>query len=196
MRERWNAARAITSVSIETDTVTDMRGPRLEATDWHDLYTAHAQTLYHYVVRRVGESVAEDIVADAFLETWRIRDRYNSNVAQSRSWLFGVATNKIRHHYRAEARRLKAAARNIAAEASTVSNDPADLGWTLDSQLALALSNLRPEEREVILLVAWAELTPLEISRVLDLPPATVRTRLFRARTALKRSYPQVLDRP
>ncbi|MBM9838660.1 sigma-70 family RNA polymerase sigma factor [Rhodococcus hoagii] len=182
-------------MSIETDTKPDTRGPWLEATDWQDLYSAHAQSLYRYVVRRVGESAAEDIVADAFLEAWRIRDRYNANIAQSRSWLFGVATNKIRHYYRAEARRLKAAARNIAAEGPTVSNDPADLGWTLDSQLALALSNLRIEEREVMLLVAWGDLTPLEISRVLGLTPATVRTRLFRARTALKRSYPQVLDR-
>jgi hypothetical protein len=65
IRERWSVTWAIQSVSIETETDTDTRGPRLEAADWHDLYTAHAQSLYHYVVRRVGESAAEDIVADA-----------------------------------------------------------------------------------------------------------------------------------
>jgi RNA polymerase sigma-70 factor (ECF subfamily) len=52
--------------------------------------------------------------------------------------------------------------------------------------LAAGLAALRPEERDVLLLVAWAALRPVEIAAALDLDVQTVRTRLHRARTRLR----------
>lgn len=48
------------------------------------------------------------------------------------------------------------------------------------------VAELRVEEREVLLLTAWAELTRAEIAVALDVPVATVRTRLHRARARLR----------
>jgi RNA polymerase sigma-70 factor (ECF subfamily) len=52
--------------------------------------------------------------------------------------------------------------------------------------LADGLAALRPEERDVLLLVAWADLRPVEIAAALDLNVQTVRTHLHRARTKLR----------
>jgi RNA polymerase sigma factor (sigma-70 family) len=52
--------------------------------------------------------------------------------------------------------------------------------------LARALSALPPDEREVLLLVAWEELTPAQAAAALGVPQGTAPSRLYRARTALR----------
>ena len=49
-----------------------------------------------------------------------------------------------------------------------------------------AVRALPPEEREVLLLVAWEQLTPAQAALVLGIPPGTARSRLHRARAALR----------
>jgi RNA polymerase sigma factor (sigma-70 family) len=62
--------------------------------------------------------------------------------------------------------------------------------------VAAALAALSPEEREVLLLYAWAELNYDEIARALDLPVGTVRSRLNRARGKAADSLAAVLTSP
>jgi RNA polymerase sigma factor (sigma-70 family) len=45
---------------------------------------------------------------------------------------------------------------------------------------------LPPDEREVLLLVGWEQLTPAEAAAVLGIPRGTARSRLYRARAALR----------
>jgi RNA polymerase sigma-70 factor (ECF subfamily) len=52
--------------------------------------------------------------------------------------------------------------------------------------LERALASLTEEHREIILLVAWEQLSPAEIAQSLQMPPGTVRSRLHRARSALR----------
>ncbi len=49
-----------------------------------------------------------------------------------------------------------------------------------------AIGALPPAERDVLLLVAWEQLTPAQAARVLGVPPGTARSRLHRARAALR----------
>lgn len=56
----------------------------------------------------------------------------------------------------------------------------------LQPRLAAALADLRREEREVLLLHAWAELSDTEIAESLSLPVGTVKSRLSRAREHLR----------
>lgn len=52
--------------------------------------------------------------------------------------------------------------------------------------LAAALAELRLEEREVLLLHAWAQLSDTEIAEALSLPPGTAKSRLSRAREHMR----------
>jgi RNA polymerase sigma-70 factor (ECF subfamily) len=105
--------------------------------------------------------------------------------------LYGIATNLLRRHARAEVRALRAMVRDGGRRADvpdgpdTVAAHRADAG-SQARRLAEALAGLRDEERDVLLLVAWAGLQPVEVAHALDLKVATVRTRLHRARTALR----------
>jgi RNA polymerase sigma factor (sigma-70 family) len=161
-----------------------------EPDDLAGLYDRHARQLHGYLARRVGPEAADDLVAEAFLVVWERRHAFDPERAGVRAWLYGVATNLLRHHARSEVRRLRAWARHGGAaspsdDVSARVASRADAG-ALSARLAEAIAALRVEERDVLLLVAWADLTPAEIAEVRGIPVATVRTRLHRARTKLR----------
>lgn len=154
------------------------------------LYDAHARDLHRYLARRLDTETADDLVAETFLVAWEQRARYDPARGVARAWLFGIATNLLRRHARVEAATLRAMARDagraaVAEQEDTASAARVDAGRAARS-LAAGLAELRAEERDVLLLVAWAALRPVEIATALDLDVRTVRTRLHRARTRLR----------
>src|SRR5262245_5262828 len=83
---------------------------------WFDL---HVDAVYRYVARRVGAHTARDVVADTFRVALEHFGEYDPSRGSERSWLFGIATNLVRRHWRTEERRLRthstaAAARTVA----------------------------------------------------------------------------------
>src|SRR5262249_1525570 len=76
------------------------------------LYDRHARSLYNYCFRRVGNrETAHDLLSMTFLEAWRRRDKELPS-DKVLPWLYGIATNVVRHQYRAE-RRFAAALRRL-----------------------------------------------------------------------------------
>src|SRR3954453_4264094 len=84
------------------------------------LFDAHAAALRRYLARRVGTEPANDLVAETFLVALRRRESYRPELGTARSWLYGIATNLLRHHVRSELRALHATAR-LANAGETVS---------------------------------------------------------------------------
>ncbi|PRX50472.1 RNA polymerase sigma-70 factor (ECF subfamily) [Prauserella shujinwangii] len=154
------------------------------------LYDAHARGLHRYLSRRLAPATADDLVAETFLAAWAGRADYDPARGTARAWLYGIATNLLRRHARQEVRGLRALARANGRAAITEPLDTAAAS-RVDAEEVLGtvagtLAGLRREERDVLLLVAWAELTPAEAADALGIPPRTARTRLHRARTRLR----------
>ncbi|MBP2322793.1 RNA polymerase sigma-70 factor (ECF subfamily) [Kibdelosporangium banguiense] len=155
-----------------------------------ELYDEYARPLHGYLSKRVGPDVADDLVAETFLLLWQNRERYDPSRASPRAWLYGMASNVLRGHVRTEVRRLRAWTRHGAREVPGIDLssrvvDIADAA-TLAGKLAAAVAKLRVEERDVLLMVAWGDLAPVEIAEVLDVPVGTVRSWLHRARSRLR----------
>ena len=140
-----------------------------------------------YLYRRLGSSIAEDLAAEAFAIAYRRWNDFDQS-RPVRPWLYGIAANLVRHHWRKERRMLRAYART--GLDPVVQED--DLGTErLDAEarqrvLAAALAKLRPVEREILLLHAWAELSDAEIAEALSLPLGTVKSRLHRGRERMR----------
>ena len=118
------------------------------------------------------------------------RDRYDLGHPDARPWLYGIATNLAGQHHRDQARQYRIAQAAAAAEpevpghAGRVAADvTAQATRTL---LAGALAALPAGDRDVLLLIAWEQLTYREVSRALDIPVGTVQSRLHRARTKVR----------
>lgn len=156
-----------------------------------ELFRRHAPYIQRYVVRRLGQDAADDIVAETFLLAFRQRDSYDQARSDARPWLYGIATNLIGHHRRAEIRLYRALARTGAdpvTESFTDRIDDRVSAGTASRRLAAALARLSAELRDTLLLVAWGDLSYEETATALGVPVGTVRSRISRARSALRRS--------
>jgi RNA polymerase sigma factor (sigma-70 family) len=156
-----------------------------------ELFRRHAPYIQRYVVRRLGHDAADDIVAETFLLAFRQRDSYDQTRSDARPWLYGIATNLIGRHRRAEIRLYRALARTGAdpvAESFTDRIDDRVSASTASRRLAAALGRLSEELRDTLLLVAWGDLSYEETATALGIPLGTVRSRMSRARSALRRS--------
>jgi RNA polymerase sigma-70 factor (ECF subfamily) len=152
------------------------------------LFDRHFGEIHRFVARRVGAALADEIAAETFVVAFRLRGRYDPRAADARPWLFGIATNLTRRHWRSERRRLRAYART---GVDPVCDDVMDVDGRVDAaaaapRLAAALGSLSTREREVLLLFAWAELSYDEIAAALAIPSGTVRSRLSRARSHVR----------
>jgi len=156
------------------------------------LYDRHAAPLHRYAARRLGAGAADDIVADTFLDAFRRRHRYDLSVPDARPWLYGIAANLIGKHSRAEVRMLRAYARTgadpVLAETAS-QTDEADsrlASAAVRQDLAAALAALARGDRDVLLMIAWADLSYAEVATALGIPVGTVRSRLHRARARIR----------
>jgi RNA polymerase sigma-70 factor (ECF subfamily) len=140
--------------------------------------------------RRVGSTVAEDLVAETFLIALRERCRYDPSRAAVRTWLYGIATNLLRNHVRTEMRGLRATGRRNR-WADVEEDHPDRAAARVDAevrigQLSGALAQLSASDRDLLLLVSWAGLSTAEVGEVLGIPAGTVRSRLHRVRNWIR----------
>jgi RNA polymerase sigma factor (sigma-70 family) len=154
------------------------------------LFDAEARSVLGYALRRVeSREDAADVVAETFAVAWRrIADVPPGD--QARPWLYGVARRVLANQRRGELRRRRLADR-LREQLSATAPALALGGDGVDAAIAGALARLPEHEREVLLLACWEGLAPAEIAVVLQLPGATVRTRLHRARARLRTTLTQ-----
>jgi RNA polymerase sigma-70 factor, ECF subfamily len=144
---------------------------------FEELFELYFGPVYGYLARRVGPDVGRDLASETFTRAFAARKRYDAARGEVRPWLFGIANNLLRRHYRDEESRLRAFALVDARQEDVPPEE---------SRLAGALSALSREERDVLLLFAWADLSYAEIATALELPVGTVRSRLHRARAHVR----------
>ncbi len=159
------------------------------------LFDRHATSIHRYVARRTNATVADDVMAETFLVAFERRSSFSNEYTNAAPWLFGIATNLLRHHHRQEVRALRALARigQEPAAAADSAGVPPDVNARLDTLAALrdvgaALRRMPQSQRDTVLLHAWADLTYEQIATAMDVPIGTVRSRLSRARKILRGS--------
>jgi RNA polymerase sigma factor (sigma-70 family) len=166
-----------------------IRQSRLEPECFAAIFDRYYSQIHGYAARRLGHSLADDVAAQTFLIAFEHRDRYDVTWLNARPWLYGITSNLIFGHHRAEERRYRALSR-ISADA--VSDEYAEqVARRVDAQarrgpLIAALAEIAVRDREVLLLVACAGLSPDEAGQALGIPAGTARSRLHRARKQIR----------
>jgi RNA polymerase sigma-70 factor (ECF subfamily) len=146
------------------------------------LYTENLTAILGYAARRCDQpGDAADVAAEVFLTAWRRLS--DLPVGQERLWLFGTA-RRVLANQRRGARRRDELARTLRARLASSSLLVPDAGSLLAVRQALAV--LPERDREILALAVWDGLTPAEIAALEEVPAATVRSRLMRARTRLR----------
>jgi RNA polymerase sigma factor (sigma-70 family) len=161
--------------------------------DFDAVFREHFAPVHRFIARRVGTSLAEDLAAEVFATAYRRRAAYQPERASLRSWLYGIAANVVRGHWRDEQQLLELDARvaheSLGQPSAAQFADAADerlVAAALAPRIAGALAALNGDQREVLLLHAWADLSHDEIAGALGIAQGTARSRLSRARAALR----------
>jgi RNA polymerase sigma factor (sigma-70 family) len=155
------------------------------------IFDRHADEIHRYAARRLGPQAAGDVVSDVFLAAFRNRSRYHPDRPDARPWLYGIATNVISQQVRAEGRRAHLLA--TAPPPSCVDFPADEIGDRISAErlwpaMSEVLSGLGAADRELVLLVAWAELSYEQVAQALEIPVGTVRSRLHRVRAKVRRA--------
>jgi RNA polymerase sigma-70 factor (ECF subfamily) len=154
------------------------------------IFDRHYGAVHRYLSRRVGSARADDLAAQTFAVAFEKRASFRADTPAARPWLLGIATNLMRNDRRTELRELEAVVRLGQESKRSVPAGIAgtDRGASLeDAALAAALAKLGADQRDVLLLHAWGELSDAEIAQALQIAPGTVRSRLSRARRTLRK---------
>ena len=146
----------------------------------------HEDAIHGYLARRAGSQAADDLLAEVWLRAFAARGGYDSAHADARPWLYGIARNVLREHWRAGPGDEPAALGETGDDPWDAVDERLDLAGRARA-MAAAVRALPAAEREVLLLVVWEQQTPAEAAKALGIPQGTARSRLHRARAALRR---------
>lgn len=147
------------------------------------LYRAHYAAVVGCLYRRTGDAhAAEDLAADTFLSALKGIGKYRVTDVPLRMWLLRIATNAANRW--AKARQRLGLVRIAGAEGEAGSE--ADRRAAMEEAQA-ALLSLRPEHQAVLSLHYLESLGVEEVAAVLGCRIGTVKSRLARAREALRR---------
>lgn len=147
------------------------------------LVGSHRDSLRSFLLNRVEAGEVDDVIQDVFVAAWRALPQYDGR-SQFRTWLFAIAFNKVRDHYRQRMRRVT--------EVHLPSGEPslaqaADPFAAKDLSIAVRelVDGLSDSQREVILLYYQDGLTLAEIGTVLSRNLSTVKYQFFQAHSKL-----------
>lgn len=145
-------------------------------------YAAHGAELYRFALRGLGDvGAAQDVVQEAFLRAWRSADRYDSEVASLRVWLFAIARNAMIDHARASAvRPWEANVQDVSATdaADGEVEDPIEQlmrSWMVQE----ALQRISEQHRIAIVETHLKERPHGEVAAEQGIPIGTLRSRVF-----------------
>jgi RNA polymerase sigma-70 factor, ECF subfamily len=166
------------------------------------IYDRHVDVAFSLAYRMCGRrAAAEDVVQDALLSLWRSGARYDRTRGSVRSWVLGVVHNRAIDFFRRESVRAGKDVSDDEAMQRLASGDSTEREVQRRddaSQVRAALSELPPDQRQVIQLAYYGGFSHTEISSMLELPAGTVKGRMRLGLTKLRVSIndpTEVLER-
>lgn len=171
------------------------RAKRGDADAVSALYQAYVNAIFRYIAYRVESvMVAEDLTADVFLRMVRDIPHYDDRGHPFGVWLFAIARNRIRDHYRAKHHRTHV---ELGEHHPSDDTDPFDTLAQREerAQLRHALAQLPPDYQDVLILRYMHNLSYADVARILGKSELALRTIQHRALKALTRHLNAHTDR-
>jgi RNA polymerase sigma factor (sigma-70 family) len=148
--------------------------------DFEKLYELHAQDLFGFLAYRSGDrTLAEDLVAQTFERALRSRRSFKRSHGSEKTWLYAIALNCLRDHWRR--REVERGALERHGLETEMSSNPGEEGVEARDAVGRALQSLSDEEREAIALRFGADLTVPEIAGLTKEKLTTIEGRVYRA---------------
>ena len=157
-------------------------------TAFEELYRRYARRLKGFFFLQLGgdEELAADATHDVFLRAYEARSRYQEGRSVS-TWLFTIAYNICRNHYRSNAYEAQLLA---TLDAEPISEQQIEVQLdeaTLDEALAQVLAELPAPLHQLFSLHYQEELTIPQVAEIVGIPEGTVKSRLHKTMNIIRK---------
>jgi len=172
----------------QTDEQLMVRAATGSDTAFEELYRRYARRLKGFFFLQLGgdEELAADATHDVFLRAYEARDRYQEG-RRVDTWLFTIAYNICRNHYRSNAYEAELLAtldaEPVADQQIEVQLDQA----ALDEALTQVLAELPAPLHQIFSLHYQEELTITQIAEIVGVPEGTVKSRLHKTMNIIRK---------
>ena len=148
-----------------------------------EIYEEYYRSVYNYVyMQLLHRQDAEDIVSEVFTKAYSAYDTYQPSLASEKTWLLRIARNALTDHYRRRASHPTADVEDETLEAVPDEDDPfAAVEDDTNRTVSLVLRELRPEEREILLMRYQQDMKNPAIAQELGINEKAVSERIRRA---------------
>ena len=167
------------------------------------LYSRYGGPVYAIALRMLRDpGASEEVTQDTFFNVWRRANSYRSDRGSVTGWLFSIAHHRAIDELRKRSREYGKLQYGLDLDnrpSESRSDDPAECAALqfAGNCITEALTTLRPEQREVVVLAYFSGLTHSEISQRLGTPLGTVKTRMRLAMKKLREALaPRILEHP
>ncbi len=145
-----------------------------------ELVAAYDPELRRYVGKRIIAGSVDDVLQDVWLGAWASLPNFDHR-SRFKTWLYGICLYKIRDHYRASKRSIH----EVALEDDLVIPQGIGIDAATIAALPGMLADLTENQREVLELYYYSQLTLPEISTALNRNLNTVKYQFYRAHSQL-----------
>jgi RNA polymerase sigma-70 factor (ECF subfamily) len=145
---------------------------------FEQIYNLLVDELYSYIRGQCqNETVAEDLLANVFLKAWRSARRHRSGTDHFRRWIFTIARNEVRDHWRTNQRTLPLDLELRDEAEAPEARDPEEVR----RQVVRAMASLTDAQRQVVVLRYFSNKSHEEIAILMGKREGAVRALLLRA---------------
>lgn len=156
------------------------------------LYDKYFDQIFRYVSRRVNDyDTVQDLVSQTFYDAFAHLKDFEWRGFPFSSWLYKIAHNNVLKWYREQSKGHKVGLEEIAEIADkTVDHQEAMVHQDLKGQMEKVMSQLEPEEREIVRLKYFEEVSNIEIAEIMGLSPNHIGVKIYRILRKLKQLLP------
>jgi RNA polymerase sigma-70 factor (ECF subfamily) len=161
----------------------------------NELVRRNFMSVYRFFVNKASEDV-DDLIQRTFLACVEGRDRLRDDTSL-KAYILGIARNQLLMHMRRRERRETPYGQDDMSVAAVYGSPSRVLADREEERLLLqALRQIPIDLQTIVELYYWEQLPVGEIAAILEVPPGTVKSRLFRARDALREQLSGMGDVP
>ncbi len=149
------------------------------------LYRRHQHRVRQILYQLCDPTTLDDLVQEVFLRAWKGLPKFRQS-SQFSTWLYRIAWN-VASDRRQTLAQDRSRLQTISQSISTQHDDPGIMQLHYQDLVRRGLSSLSEDHRSVLVLHDLEELPQKEVAEILDIPIGTVKSRLFHARSGMRK---------
>jgi RNA polymerase sigma-70 factor (ECF subfamily) len=157
--------------------------------NFEELINRYQRAIYNFSYLKLNDyTLSQDIAQETFLKAFKSLEKYNSEY-KFITWLLAICNNICINHFNKEKKKIIYLTQKIKDLTAEPQSFDAFEQFDNSDQAQSLMDNIKEEEKTLLFLRFWQELSHKEIADIMDMPPGTVRSKLCRLLKKMRHKF-------